>query len=197
MSGAPRDEVSRSVLREAIVLAHTVPGAVLRLVTHRGEVTVGRGPDHDLSPCDLRQAYLVGTAPGRRDCFPVVREVELGGAVRELGGGLYEAWAPDLASVQRWFVTSLFPGDIVELARHVRDGVEQTFGWDEDGDLPVESVRADVATDTALGLSSVRLDVGDDDPEGHLDEVSRRFLERCMAEELVQSVASEQIPRFS
>ena len=61
----------------------------------------------------------------------------------------------------------------------------------------MESVRADVATDTALGLSSVRLDVGDDDPEGHLDEVSRRFLERCMAEELVQSVASEQIPRFS
>lgn len=187
MSGAPRDEVSRSVLREAIVLAHTVSGAVLRLVTDRGEVIVGRGPDHDLSPCDLRQAYLVGTAPGRRDCFPVVREVELGGAVRELGGGLYEAWAPDLASVQRWFVTSLFPGDIVELAD----------GWDEDGDLPVESVRADVATDTALGLSSVRLDAGDDDPEGHLDEVARRFLARCMAEELVQSVASEQIPRFS
>lgn len=187
MSGAPRDEVSRSVLREAIVLAHTVSGAVLRLVTDRGEVIVGRGPDHDLSPCDLRQAYLVGTAPGRRDCFPIVREVELGGVVRELGGGLYEAWAPDLASVQRWFVTSLFPGDIVELAD----------GWDEDGDLPVESVRADVATDTALGLSSVRLDAGDDDPEGHLDAVSRRFLERCMAEELVQSVASEQIPRLS
>lgn len=187
MDRASRGAVGRSVVREAIVLAHTVPGAELRLVTDRGELAVGRGHDHDVSPCDLRQAFLVGTAPGRRDCFPAVRDLRLGGSLADVGGGLFEAWAPDLSSVHRWFVTSLFPGDIVELAED----------WGDDGDLPDDVVRADVATDAAFGLSSVRLSAADGDRRGLLDHVSRRFVERCIAEELVQHVSTEQIPRFS
>ena len=170
------------MLREAIVLAHTVPGAVLRLVTHRGEVTVG-GPDHDLSPCDLRQAYLVG-CPGRRDCFPVVREVELGGVVRELGGGLYEAWAPDLASVQRWFVTSLFPATSSSWPTGGTDG---DLPWSRCGPMSPPTPPRPVVG--APGCRRRR-------PGGHLDGGERRFLERCMAEAHPVS-RLRQIPRFS
>lgn len=179
MFGMPNTAVPHSVLREAIVLAHTAPGAELRLLTDQGELLVGRSPSHDLSPCELRQAFLAGASPSGPDCFRAVRSVELEGSLRDLGGGMYELWPTDDGPVQRWFATSLHPGDIVEVVEscdlHVAD----------------DAMNAGVASDTALGTSAVRLSASAPEHADRLDEVSRWFLERCVVEELVQRVEAD------
>ncbi|UDY34692.1 hypothetical protein [Dermatobacter hominis] len=174
--------MARSVLREAIVLAHTVPGAELRLVTDRGELVVGRHPTHDLSPCELRQALLAGAAPGGADCFRAVRRVELGGSLRDLGGGMYELWPSDGSPAQRWFATTLHPRDIVELVKAC------------DLDVADDAMDAGVATDAPLGISAVKVSPSLPEHRDRLDEVARWFLERCVVEELVQRVEAETVP---
>lgn len=168
-----------SVVREATVLAHSVPGTELVLVTDRGELRVGRSPHHDLTPCELRQVVLAASAPGAPDCFRSVRSIEVTGALRDIGGGMYELWPPDGSSVQRWFATSLHPGDVVEVV----DGC--------DLDVADDAMDAGIATDSQLGMSAVRIAASAPEHEARLDEVSRWFLERCVVEELVQLVEAD------
>ncbi len=166
----------RSVLREAIALVHTVAGAELRLVTERGELLVGRGPDCELSPCELRQAFLAASAPGAPDCFRAVHDLEIGGSLRDLGGGMYGLWPSDGSPAHRWFATTLHPGDIVELVEGC------------DLDVPDDAMNAGVATDTPLGVSAVDVSPSKAHFADRLDEVARWFLDRCVVEELVQQV---------
>ncbi len=177
--GVDRRPVPTAVVREAAVLAHTVPGTELLLVTDRGELRVGRSPHHDLTPCELRQVVLAATDPGAPECFRSVRSVAVSGALRDIGGGMYELWPPDGSTVQRWFATSLHPGDIVELVEGC------------DLDVPDDAMDAGVATDAPLGISAVRVAASAPEHEGRLDEVSRWFLERCVVEELVQQVETD------
>lgn len=172
--------VPRSVLREAISLAHTVPGAELRLLTERGELLVGRHPEHDLSPCELRQAFLVGTTPNGRDCFRSIREAELGGSLHDLGGGMYETWPAD-GPVERWFATTLHPKDIVDVV----EGCEL--------DVPDDAVNAGVATDAPLGISAVRVTPSELEHQDRVDEVARWFLAQCVVEELIQRVEADSV----
>jgi hypothetical protein len=169
------------VLREAIVLTHVVPGAELRLATDRGELVVGRRPSDDLSPCELRQAFLAGAAPGGPDCFRTVRAVGLGGSLRDLGGGMYELWPSDGSPPQRWFATTLHPRDIVDLVETC------------DLDVADDAMNAGVATDAPLGISAVKVSPSEPEHRDRLDEVARWFLERCVVEELVQRVEADAV----
>ena len=163
------------------MLTHTVPGAELRLVTDRGELVIGRDPAHDLSPCELRQALLAGGPTGGPDCFRAVRRVELGGSLRDIGGGMYERWPSDGSPAQRWFATTLHPRSIVELVETC------------DLDVADDAMDAGVATDPPLGISAVKVSPSQPEHRDRLDEVARWFLDRCVVEELLQRVEAESV----
>lgn len=96
-------------LREAVCLAHAVPGVTLRLRSHTGDellvsyVCLGA----DLDPCHVRQALAHPATPAARQLLARVQRVEFVAGLRPLGAGLYQRRHAGVT--ERWFVTTLAP----------------------------------------------------------------------------------------
>ena len=100
-------------LRLATALAHSVPGAELRLSTDRGDqVVVSHHPAADIDPCTLRQIVAASACPSQPDYSRRVVEVSIGGALISLGGGVHSTEREGRA--QRWIASLLRPELIVE-----------------------------------------------------------------------------------
>jgi hypothetical protein len=154
------------------VLGHAVEGAELVMTTATGQVlTVGRRPGDDLTPCDLRQAFIASSTPGGPDCFATVTAVEVVGSLLDLGGGLYET-RPG-GEVERWFATSLCPDDV----EAVVEGCEL--------EVPDGAIGVSLVVDAAVAASALRVRAATSAGAALVDEVSRWILARCVVEELL------------
>lgn len=162
----------RALLRQTVVLAHAVPGAELRMQTGGRELVVSRHPSADVTPCQARAALLAAAVPGNPDCFSLVTGLELGGSLRELGGGLY--WSSSGPAPERWFATCLPPDDVAAIASG------NSFG------LPVDAIGCAVLADPEVAVSAVRLRVGAPGGEDHLDDVARWLLGEVLVTELLR-----------
>ena len=101
-------------LRLATALAHTVPGATMRVVCHSGQhVNVGVHPGADLDACAMRKVVIASGRPEVRDCSELVADITVAGALQHLGGGVYRRVFDDVE--QRWLATLLPPETIAEL----------------------------------------------------------------------------------
>ncbi|MCD9623993.1 hypothetical protein [Rhabdothermincola salaria] len=170
MSEQRRTGAERALLRQTVVLAHAVPGAELRMQTGDRDLVVSRHPSADVTPCQARAALLAAAVPGNVDCFDLVAGVELGGSLRDLGGGLY--WSSSGPAPERWFATCLPPDDVAGLA------ARNQFG------LPGEAITCAVLVDAEVAVSAVRLRVGLAGYEDRLDEVARWLFGEVLVEEL-------------
>lgn len=173
-STASPGRVPRSVLTEAVVLAHNVDDAELLLVTDHGRLRVGRSRSCDLSPCALHRVLVLDRTPTGPRSLAGIRTIEVSGSLRHAGGGLYERRADDGRS-ERWFTTEMCAGDVVAIAERC----------DVDG---VDDVVCRVGSDLQLGVTTVRLTPTVDDRP--VDGIARWVLGRCLVDELVQQVRS-------
>jgi hypothetical protein len=165
-------------LREAACLSHTVPGTTLRLLmgADRNLLVSRHCLGADLDPCQFRAAML--TRAGEHLAATVTR-VELVAGLVDLGGGIY-ARTVEHRLDERWFVTALHHGHVVEVMRGCTI---------EDPDA--DHLEVVVTPDLELGLCAVRLAA----PQRNdvLDEVALWAMAACLADELVADVAAGQM----
>lgn len=133
-------------LRLAAALAHTVPGAELRLHPAQGQsILVARHPAAEIDPCDLRRTVLAAACPARPDPSRWIDRLELAGSLADEGLRLYR----DLASpLPRWWT--------VTLLRH--GAVAEAIGAIAIDHLPDDAVEATLVPDNALGVTAVRIE---------------------------------------
>jgi hypothetical protein len=166
-------------LREAVCLAHSVPGVSLRLVMASGaRILVSHGClGATLDPCRLRSVLLAQTADAAT-ATRSVRQIEIVGGVVHLGGGLFQR---STADDERWFVTSLPHEAIVEIARRCPT----------DGTIGGPSIAVSVKPDAGLGLCAVRVRDERTDHETTLDATATWLLATCLVDELIADTAGQ------
>jgi hypothetical protein len=160
-------------LRLATALGHAVPGAQLTLHTDRGEqIVVASHPAADVDPCALRRVVI---AFGHERCLDhsgKVDQVTIGGALDDLGGGVYRVLRHGIE--QRWIATLLEPDVVAELL----------VGLD---DAAAEAMHGCLKPDCELGVTM--LVVTSDDPRAGevLDEIAQQAAALIFAEELLRA----------
>lgn len=171
-------------LRLGAGLAHAVPGAELLLHTDVGEpVIVGRRPDADLSPCQLRAVLASPAATDTSRPADRIVQVEVTGQAEHVGGGVVRSQTP-CGLEQRSVATTLSWGAVAEILH----GIEA----DVDDDLPADALQAQVRPDPELGVTVVTITSIDARFDSFVDGVAAMVSARCMVDELVATPISHQ-----
>lgn len=154
-------------------LAHTVPGAEIRLRTINGtEHVIGNHPASEMDLCALRQTVIASFAPRRPDLSHWIDQVEVGGSLTPVSAGLFTAVANP--NGEFWFATLLRHTAVSTLLSAVNARLEV------DDRIEVE-VRPDLCLDvTAIGLAARR-----DRLEIETKRVAIAVYEACIVEEFV------------
>lgn len=163
-------------LREAVALAHTIPGVSLELtmvVAGQQLLVSDRCLGAQLTPCQLRAALLAAPDDTTSGCFTaMIERVEIRTGIHHVGGGLYECAAHD-GRHERWFATSLCPARIITL-------LETCAVDDGDGELGVL-----LKHDEALGVCAVCVMSTADRRHHVLDELAVDLLASVLVDELI------------
>ena len=164
-------------LRLAAALGHTVPGAEFRLHTDRGEsIVVGRHPTADIDPCAMRRVVAASACPGHRDHSQRVVDVSVGGALTDIGGGVYASRFAGCE--QRWVASLLEPQCLADLLDDV--------GLDA---VPDEAMHACIKPDSGLGVTILTIAANDARYHHALDEIAAQAAAACFVEELRRGAA--------
>ncbi|MCU0260133.1 MAG: hypothetical protein MUE78_03855 [Ilumatobacteraceae bacterium] len=162
-------------LRLAVVLAHPVEGASVELECWDGQrLVVSAHPAADLTVCQLRQVVLASARPDQPDWTRIVAAVSVGGALVDLGAGVYRRRERGLE--QRWFVADLVPDGVAAVLREIDPGHH--------------AVEARVVADLDLGAAAVCIQTTDRSASGSLDRVALDAATACLVAELVDRPAS-------
>lgn len=161
-------------LRLALALTRTVRGAHLRMTTDDRVLTVGCHPTADLDPAVLRALLRRRGGGDHPDLLGAVRSLDVGGALEDLGGGLYRRRSEGIE--ERWFATLVAPEVVASLVCRPRR--------DAAGDVP----RLGLHPDGCLGVTVVRLTVEDPDLAHLLDPTAAALVASCLVEELLSDV---------
>jgi hypothetical protein len=181
MSSPNTDRSARRTLVEmTAALAHSVPGATLRIQTSAGDTLMvsGHHPHAALTCCQFRSALIAPRLIGLPHLHDVITAVDFVGGVIDLGGGLYQRSHP-AAPDERWLATTLDQQRITALV------AEHPF------QLPEDAINVVVRPDHELGVAVVRVaaDVGFG---CRLDEVAFWLLSTCLTAELLASAGQLQ-----
>lgn len=165
-------------LRLATALAHTVPGTELRLVTDSGEqIVVSRHPAADIDACKMRQVVAASACPRHPDLSRRIGSVMVGGALVDLGGGVFGSRSGGLE--HRW-VASLLPyPKLSELLDDV--GHHQ---------VPADAMRASLKPDPELGVTVISVTSNHVRFDHALDEVAAEVAAACFVAELCSHMAT-------
>jgi hypothetical protein len=162
-------------LRLAVALGHGTPGAELRLHAAGGEtVIVSSHPAADLDHCALRRVVLDGARPDQPDQpdhSDRIAAVEFGGALDDLGGGVFRVARDGLE--QRRIASLLCPDRVA--------GIIETIAID---DRCERSMHACLKPDTDLAVTLVVITTDDPGFVTELDEVASRISAAIFVEEL-------------
>lgn len=171
--------VSLNSAREAVALAHVVPGSELTVTMSSGRVLHFRSDRpseglHLLSPCTIRMV-LVCSQQSPRDVLADVSEIALGGCLRHDEAGLFSR--PGFDGTEWWFATSMAPDRVGEIVESC------------DVDLPDEAMNARVCGDSQLGMSAVSIRANHPAFEDHSRDIARWCLVQCMVAEITEPAA--------
>ncbi len=159
-------------LRLAVALGHGTPGAELRLRAAGGEtVIVSSHPAADLDHCALRRVVLDAARPDQPDHGDRITGIEFGGALDDLGGGVFRVAHDGLE--QRRIATLLRPERVA--------GVVEAIALDERCE---ESMHACLKPDTDLAVTLVVITADEPGFVTELDEVAARISAAIFVEEL-------------
>lgn len=162
-------------LELAVALAHTVPGAEIRMRTDGGDdIVVSRHPAADIDPCAMRRVVLSCAQPGNPDLSAHIVDIELGGALGDLGGGVFGTRIG--AREQRWIPTLLPQAVLADLIDDIGSG-----------SVPAESMAARLAPDCALGVTLLAITSNSPSFDHALDEVAAAAAAACFVAELTRS----------
>jgi hypothetical protein len=166
----------RQGTRLAAALAHTLPGAVLRLTAgrHGSMLVAGDRADGDLTCCQLRSALIAPRRAGIVHISDVITHAALVAGAIDLGGGLYQPSHPSAAD-ERWFVATVPFDRVGELAAQCPVS------------MPDEAMSIVLKPDVELACTVVTVTAG----VGYgfrLDEVAFWLLSACVADELIRSL---------
>ncbi|MFK7918190.1 MAG: hypothetical protein AB8G14_08950 [Ilumatobacter sp.] len=165
-------------LRLAAALGHTVPGTELFLHTDTGErVVVSTHPAGDISPCAFRRVIAASACPNQPDVAQRVAGVTIGGALFDLGGGVFSARCVGVE--QRWVASLLDANRVSKLLDAV--------GLDS---VPDDALHARLKPDSGLGVTVLAIGVSDARFHHALDEIAAQVAATCFVEELRLSAAS-------
>lgn len=165
-------------LRLATALAHTVPGAELRLVTHSGEqIVVSRHPAADIDPCKMRQVVAASACPRHPDLSRRITAVTIGGSLVDLGGGIFVSRSGGLE--HRWVASLLPHQSLSELLDDV--------GHDQ---VPADAMRATLKPDPELGVTVISVTSNHARFDHALDEVATHVAAVCFVAELCSHAAT-------
>jgi hypothetical protein len=163
-------------LRLAAAIAHSVPGAELRLSPRHGRaVVVGRHLNADVDPCPFRA--MVVAAAASSDGADLVEladhlgSIEIGGAIVDTGGGIW-ASSVDLRQ-QRWIASFLPPHRLAELI--------DAIGLDT---VALDAMHACLKPDPLLAVTVAAITAADLRSLEFLDDVVASIAATCMIEEL-------------
>jgi hypothetical protein len=172
-------------LRLATAVAHTVPGAELRLHTRSGEaVIVSWHLPADVDPCLFRNLVIASAEPDRRDLSDQLDAIEIGGTVTDTGGGIL-ASSVDRRE-QRWVATLVPPHRVVELLDDL--GVRA---------VPDDAMYARVKPDSGLGVTVVAITANDGRYLEFLDEAAAAVAATCFVEEVSHACTDAATSRFA
>jgi hypothetical protein len=168
-------------LRLAGALAHTVPGAALRMSDVDGGrwLVAHHRPDATINPCTMRAALLGRVTSCAPPLAEIITDATFVGGLDDLGGGLYRMTGE--GAEERWLGTTLGP------SQTQRTLAEATAGSGPN----TAGVHATVHPDLALGVTLVRLGADHPAAAAHLDHLGARLLAACMVAELLVSARQE------
>ena len=167
-------------LRLAAALAHSAPDADLELTGsgRRWLVSYGR-IDATVDPCGFRQLVLTTMHGGRVGLLPASDGVSFTGALRDIGGGLYERTGPD--GTERRIGTFLAAEHVEALLAALPDRA---------GEI-VTDVTAHLAADVELGVVVVTLSAEHPALDHRLDVIAHRVAALLLVEELLIAAERE------
>lgn len=166
-------------LRIAVALAHTLPGAELRLHTGvSGDLVVSPHPAADIDPCTMRRVVIASRCPDVPDHAARVESMSLGGALDDLGGGVFRTVSDGLE--QRWIATTLGPGVVADLLDLV--------GLDT---VPEEAMQGRLKPDGDLGVTLLVITANDARFDHDLDEFAAQAAASMFTAELLRDAAFE------
>lgn len=168
-------------LRLGVALAHTAPGAEMKLRCHSGQtVVVSAQPTANLTACIMRQVVIASSCPDQPDYSEHVAEIQLGGTLQDLGGGVYRRTCGTIE--QRWIATLLPP----DALWGVLDGCAVN-------DVPAEAMHGCVKPDSEIAVTCAVITVNDISYLHHLDEIAAKAMAACLVEELVRTADQESL----
>jgi hypothetical protein len=171
VSAVPSDHLEP--LRLAAALAHSSVDADVEVVSSRGRWLVSyRHPGAAIDPCALRQLVLAARRGCRSPLMPVA-SIAFVGALREIGGGVYERCGPN--GPERRLATVLPGGAVRTLLEAVPDAADLT---------------AHVSTDDELGVTVVTLGAAHPGRGPRLDLAAYQIASACLVEELLATSAA-------
>lgn len=165
-------------LRLGVALAHVVAEAEIRISAPAGSnMSVSSSPSADMDICDLRQLVVSSCCPRQPDVSQWIKIMAIGGSLEHCGGGVYRPrQAPD---EQRWFATLLPPREVVDVLMRLECRAQVD-----------ESVKALLKPDLALGVTSVRLRIGDPTANVDIDDTAQTVHGACLVSELLRCPGS-------
>lgn len=162
-------------LRLATALAHTVPGASMRLTCHSGqEVIVGPYVDADLDACAMRKVVIASARPDMRDYSELVADITVSGTLQHIGGGVHRRVVD--GAEQRWIATLLPPETVAEL-----------LDLCGSGRVPDDAMHACLKPDCELAVTCVVITANSAQYEYAIDEVAAIATSSILVEELMRS----------
>ena len=166
-------------LRLATALAHSAPDADLELTGcgQRWLVSYGR-IDATIDPCGFRRLVLTTMRGGRVGLLPA-EDVQLTGALREIGGGIHERAGPD--GTERRLATFLPPERVEALLVELPDSSGEA----------VHEVAAHLCADVDLGVVVVTLSTAHPVLDHRLDVIAHHVAAVLLVEELLVAAERE------
>lgn len=132
-------------LRLGVALAHSVPGAELRISCPLGaHLAVGASDRVSLHICDLRDLVVSGTCPHRPDVSDRIEIEAICGSLQSCGAGIFRSRRIDVE--HRWFATLLPPTEVIGVLKRL-----------EHERLVPDAIGVRLTPDSGLGVTVVRL----------------------------------------
>lgn len=162
-------------LRLAMSLAHTVPGSEMRLRTGGGDdIVVSRHPAADIDPCAMRRVVVACAQPGNPDLSAHIVDIELGGALSDLGGGVF---GTRVGACEQRLIATLLPQEVVA---DLIDVIGSST-------VPPDAMAARLTPDCALGVTMLAVTSNSPCFDHALDDVAAQAAAACFVAELTRS----------
>ena len=166
------------LLRLGVALAHSVPGAELRISCPLGaHISVGASDRVSLHTCDLRDLVVESTCPHRPDVSDRIEIKEICGSLQSCGAGVFRSRRIDVE--HRWFATLLPPTEVIGVLERL-----------EHERLVPDAIGVRLAPDSGIGVTVVRLHASRPLATVAIAEAAETAYGACLVAELLRNTTN-------